>query len=90
MTTTVVNLRHTSEYDVNIMRPGPWGNPFSAGHNSRWRDRAIRAFRAWIHLPAQAELVARAKRELKGKRLGCCCKPRGCHGDVWAEVVDAP
>ncbi len=27
-------------------------------------------------------------RELKGKRLGCWCKPAACHGDVVAEFAE--
>ena len=26
--------------------------------------------------------------ELKGKTLGCWCKPLPCHGDILAEIVD--
>jgi hypothetical protein len=26
--------------------------------------------------------------ELKGKRLGCWCKPDACHGDVLIELVE--
>ena len=28
-----------------------------------------------------------ALHELKGKRLGCYCKPAACHGDVLVELV---
>jgi len=33
-------------------------------------------------------LLDKARRELKGLVLGCCCKPLPCHGDVLAELVD--
>jgi len=26
--------------------------------------------------------------ELKGKRLGCFCKPKLCHGDVLVELIN--
>lgn len=38
--------------------------------------------------PMQAPLVERAKRELRGKILGCWCKPLDCHGDVLILVAD--
>jgi len=38
--------------------------------------------------PEQAALVDRAKRELKGKILGCWCKPLDCHGDILRAVAD--
>jgi hypothetical protein len=27
-------------------------------------------------------------RELKGKELGCWCKPNKCHGDILLELID--
>jgi hypothetical protein len=38
--------------------------------------------------PKQAALVEKAKRELRGKVLGCWCKPLDCHGDVLKAVAD--
>lgn len=87
--TRVVNLRR-EPYDVYIGRPGkgkkgPWGNPFTLGRDG---DRAmvLAKYRRW--LMDQPELIERARRELRGKVLGCFCKPLACHGDVLAEVVD--
>ena len=36
------------------------------------------------------EQFARRVRELKGKTLGCFCKPHPCHGDVIADYLDTP
>ena len=89
--TRVVN-RRKAPFDVYIGRPSVWGNPFShmpdtlAQFRVSSREEAISRFREWFL--AQPELVARAKRELKGKVLGCWCKPSSCHGDVIAEIVD--
>ena len=47
---------------------------------------AIRKYREWIK--TQPHLLAQLK-DLKGKVLGCWCKPRACHGDVLAEMADA-
>ncbi|MCE5309666.1 MAG: DUF4326 domain-containing protein [Acidobacteriales bacterium] len=87
--TRVVNLRR-EPYDVYIGRPGrgqkgPWGNPFTLGRDG---DRAavLAKYRRW--LLSHPELVERARRELKGKTLGCFCKPLACHGDVLAELID--
>jgi hypothetical protein len=51
------------------------------------RAEAIAKFREWFL--AQPELVARARRELRGKVLGCWCRPASCHGDVIAEIIDS-
>lgn len=88
--TSVVHCRK-ERYDVYIGRPSDWGNPFShlPGANAQFRvssrDEAIKKYRAWIL--ERPELLARLK-ELKGKTLGCWCKPQGCHGDVLAELAD--
>lgn len=82
--TTVVHCKR-SPYDVYIGRPSPWGNPFHIGPDGQ-RDSVIEKYRKW--LLAQPELVARARQELRGKVLGCWCKPQACHGDVLAEVAD--
>lgn len=78
-------------HDVYIGRPSPWGNPFShlttsaARFRVATREEAIRKYEAWLR--DQPELVERAKRELRGKVLGCWCAPLPCHGDVLARVA---
>jgi Domain of unknown function (DUF4326) len=32
--------------------------------------------------------MAQAPSELKGKKLGCWCKPNACHGNVLIELAD--
>lgn len=82
--TRVVNIRR-EKYDVYIGRPGPFGNPF---HLTEARDRAtaIDLFKGWVR--AQPELMRRIRRELKGKTLGCYCKPNACHGDILVEIAE--
>ena len=83
--TQVVHCKK-SNYDVYIGRPSDWGNPFVIGKDG---DRAdvIRKYRNWIM--RQPDLLARAKKELQGRRIACWCKPEACHGDVLAEIADA-
>ena len=83
MTTTVV--KHTDDYDVFIGRPSRWGNPFKVGYLSR--EDAIARYRAWV--VTQVQLMADLD-QLKGKRLGCFCKPLACHGDFLSELIDMP
>ena len=46
--------------------------------------------REWLHRPEQSALCARARRELRGLRLGCWCEQPGpCHGHNLCEVADA-
>lgn len=79
-------------FDVYIGRPSAFGNPFSekAGTQAEVkvesREEAIACFREWVQ--QQPEMLARIKRELRGKVLGCWCCPKSCHGDVLAEIAN--
>ena len=83
--TSVVHCKK-SNYDVYIGRPSVWGNPFVKGRDGEKSER-IAKYRAWIM--NQPELMDRAKKELRGRVLGCWCKPEACHGDTLAEIADA-
>lgn len=83
MTTTVTHIKNG--YDVYIGRPGKWGNPFVL-RDEVHRAALIAHYKKW--LLTQPQLLADLH-ELKGKRLGCYCAPRACHGDVLAELADA-
>ena len=85
-----------SPYDVYIGRASAgspagttaqWGNPFvMRSHSAAERKRVIDEYKAW--LLAQPDMVARARKELKGKVLGCWCAPLPCHGHVLAAVAN--
>ncbi len=89
--TRVVHCRK-SEFDIYIGRPSKWGNKFTHRGGIKGttvvssRLKAIAKFREW--LLTQPELMKQAKDELRGKVLGCWCKPKACHGDVLAEIAD--
>jgi hypothetical protein len=85
--TRVVNKRH-EPYDVYIGKPGPFGNPFWVNDESG-RAEAISNFEAWFLDRVARDLVFRDKvLALKGKTLGCFCKPKPCHGDVIQKWLD--
>ena len=90
--TSVVHNLH-DEFDVYIGRDVPergirgskWGNPFiMLDESDAERERVIGAYRDWIM--TQPELMSSLE-ELRGKRLGCWCAPRRCHGDVLVELL---
>lgn len=62
---------------VNIMRPGPYGNPFVIGRDGT-RDEVCDKFEKWAL--KQLGFVLKVREELKGKDLVCCCEPLRCHG----------
>lgn len=86
MATEVVNLYSGKHYDVYIGRGrgSPWGNPYPIS-DTLSREEAIARYRDY--LLGRPDLLARLG-ELRGKRLGCFCKPRPCHGDILAEFAD--
>jgi uncharacterized protein DUF4326 len=83
--TRVVHCKRES-YDVLIDRTTLWGNPFRIGRDGN-RDVVIAKYERY--LPARRDLLARLN-ELRGKVLGCWCKPEACHGDVLAKYADHP
>lgn len=79
-----VNLKKET-YDVYIGRGSKWGNPFPMkDYSDAERIRVCKEYEKYFwttDLPNQLE-------ELKGKRLGCYCKPKQCHGDFLAKLVN--
>ena len=85
--TTVVNIR-TQKCDVYIGRGSPFGNPFRIGRDGN-RQQVIELYRRkFLHKLLNDDEFAMEVQALKGKRLGCFCKPLACHGDVIVEVLE--
>ena len=83
MVCRIVNLR-CEKYDVYIGRGSKWGNRFVIGRDGN-REEVIKKYREWI---LRNDYLLNCLGELKGKVLGCYCKPLPCHGDVLVELVD--
>lgn len=79
-------VHRKNPHDVYIGRPSKWGNPFVIGRDGTRAD-VIAKYEAW--LLKQPALVEDAKRELKGKILGCFCAPEACHGDILARIANS-
>lgn len=58
-------------------------NPFTHGS----RDKMCDDFDAMIR--RDPALMERARRELRGKDLGCWCAPARCHADTLLEIANA-
>lgn len=78
---------------VYIGRPTVWGNPYSHRQDTlalfrvKTTAEAIECYR-WM-LTNDPDLVAKARRELKGKDLVCFCSPQPCHGEVLMQVANS-
>lgn len=87
-------------YDVYVGRHpdpiiGKWGNPYThhkdkstkAKYICESRKEAIESYREYI-LFGDGKHLLDDLHELKGKVLGCWCKPKSCHGDILKELVE--
>ncbi len=81
------------EYDVYIGRrlymggwkleQSKWHNPFTLKNSISVKDAILKYKQYILSKPELLEDL----HELKGKTLGCWCKPGPCHGDVLVELV---
>lgn len=72
-------------FDIYIGRPSIGGNPFVIGKNVATREEAIAKHKEWVR--TQPWLLNYLK-SIKGKTLGCWCKPKTCHGDNYVELIE--
>lgn len=93
MKTKVVHCNKES-YDVLIDRTTIWGNPFQIGKDGS-RSDVIQKFRQWLNgddyktfKQKERQLIIDNIYKLTGCVLGCWCKPRACHGDVYKEILE--
>ncbi len=86
--TTVVNIR-SNKYDQYIGRGSFLGNPYIIGtHGSR--EEVILKYKEYFYTLIKNKPYFRNKvLALKGKTLGCYCKPLSCHGDIVVEYLDS-
>lgn len=60
-----------------------WSNPFHVGRDGTRKD-CIRKYHEYL---ISSGLI-HAIEELRGKRLGCWCKPLPCHGDLLIYLLE--
>ncbi len=92
MQTVVVNI-HKEPFDVYIGRRGRgqdgyFGNPFRIGPGISREDAVERFERYFTDRIERDSEFKRRVLELRGKTLGCFCKPTACHGDVIADWLN--
>lgn len=100
--TEVINLNWTDgdpdqEGQTYIGRGSPFGNPFShlpsmfGTIRVSSREEAVESYRLWmttdLQIPGWRKPTADEVESLRGRRLGCFCKPAACHGDVLIELL---
>lgn len=90
--THVVNIR-TADYDIYIGRAGKgqdgyFGNPFRI-QQGQTRGSTLEKYEEYFYKRLVDDPEFKQKiHELKGKTLGCFCKPHPCHGDIIKRYLD--
>ncbi|AZD91064.1 MULTISPECIES: DUF4326 domain-containing protein [Pseudomonas] len=88
--TKVSNKDLGESYDVYIGRGTLWGNPYQMGKEGT-RDEVIEKFsydfeKRFLKF---SEKFDENIEKLRGKTLGCHCKPAPCHGDIIAKYLNS-
>lgn len=90
--TRVVDVSRNKVFDVYIGRTfggyedQGFGNPFPFGGS---RTRSIAMFKSYFYDRVKNDPAFKQRvEELRGKTLGCWCKPLSCHGDVIVEYLE--
>lgn len=92
METKVVNI-YKNKYDVYIGRAGKgksgyFGNPFKLIKGEP-RGSTLDKYREYFYNRINSDPEFKWNiSHLKGKTLGCFCKPNPCHGDIIKEYLD--
>jgi len=94
---SVVNVRKIKgkcpKYDVYIGRTVSYGRTYFLG--SKWqnpfrvdeygREKCLDMYEKYIRTNPK---LYNSLHELKGKILGCWCKPEKCHGDILLKLIN--
>lgn len=84
--TTVVNINLNMEFDVYIGRGSMFGNKHRITAACT-REKSIAKYEVWFYRRLRDPKFKRAVLNLQGKRLGCFCWPKPCHGNVIVEYL---
>jgi len=63
-----------------------WANPFIVQKNRN--ENTIQLYENYIRNKIENEYGVEELLKLKGKTLGCWCKPKSCHGDVLIKLIE--
>ncbi len=84
--TSIINLRY-EQADVYCGRGSAYGNPYKIGVDGT-RDDVCDKFELYFLKRLQDSKYRAMVMSLKGKRLGCYCKPLRCHLDTIKKYLD--
>lgn len=89
--TRVVSMRNGNmDFDIRIDRQSEWGNKFYMKKETvAERDRVCDEHKEdlWRKI-SNGDITISQLDKLYGKKLGCWCSPKRCHGDALAEAAE--
>lgn len=68
------------------LKQSKWHNPFSV--QIYGRDECLSRYKDYILGKIEEDPIFYNLEELRGKTLGCWCKPERCHGDILREILN--
>ena len=86
--TRVVNINLDMEFDVYIGRGSMFGNKHRIGKYCSRKQAAARYKVDFYKRIKKDPKFKRAVLKLRGKRLGCYCWPKPCHGNIIVEYLN--
>lgn len=64
-----------------------WANPFTITKEQS-REEVLKLYKIYIEEKIEKNNLYFELNKLKGKKLGCWCKPENCHGDILVDLVN--
>ena len=65
-----------------------WANPYKIGKDGT-REEVIAKYRNHINDSIKKKKITKEQLcDLRGRTLGCWCKPDACHGDILVELIE--
>jgi len=61
-----------------------WCNPYKVNKDNSNREEVLTQYETYI----KSKMTKEDFESLRGKTLGCWCKPNSCHGDVLVRIVN--
>ena len=64
-----------------------WANPYKITENQS-REQVLQLYSEYIEKKLESDNnLVKELLHLKGKKLGCWCKPECCHGDILVDLI---
>jgi len=80
----IVFIKNGDKKERFPKRDSIWANPFKVGDD---RKTCLEKYEEYIREKLKNPEMVDELKKLKGKQLGCWCKPQSCHGDILLKLI---